>query len=128
MEEFSLGVSTSCLSYAVLRTYQLKGLRNGNWYRLRILEKAFYRACMIYFKVGQSIKSRRLASLLNEIIAKLKSTVKIKVLQGAIREIRRIIPIYLKVNVFEWAPMLVDWLREESFLMWLGIVRSYAHV
>jgi len=53
---------------------------------------------------------------------------KVKVLQGALREIRRIIPIYLKVNVFEWAPMLVDWLREESFLMWLGIVRSYAHV
>ena len=83
---------------------------------------------MTYYKVGQSIKSQRLVSLLNEIIAKLKSTMKVKVLQGALREIRRIIPIYLKVNVFEWAPMLVDWLREESFLMWLGIVRSYAHV
>ena len=123
-----MGISMSCLSYAVLRMYQLKGLRNGNWHRLCILEKAFYRACMTYYKVGQSIKSQRLVSLLNEIIAKLKSTMKVKVLQGALREIRRIIPIYLKVNVFEWAPMLVDWLREESFLMWLGIVRSYAHV
>jgi len=83
---------------------------------------------MIYFKVGQYIRSQRLVGFLNEIIAKLRSTMKIKVLQEAIREVRRIIPIYLKVNVFTWAPMLIYWLREESFLMWLGIVRSNAHV
>jgi len=123
-----LGIPTPRLSYAVLRMYQLKGLRNGNWYRLCILEKAFYKACMIYVKMGRSIKSQRVINLLNEIIMKLKSTMKIKILQWAMREVRRIIPIYLKVNVFRWAPMLINWLREESFLMWLGIVRSDIHV
>ena len=46
---------TKDLTYNKLFTNFKKGLRNGNWRKLRFLDKALYRAAMGYAKRGRSI-------------------------------------------------------------------------
>ena len=108
------------ISYEALRAYQLKGFRNGNWRRLDGIKRVFYRACVAYASVRRVIRNPRLVSLLRDIIEELKSTVRVRALKEAVREVERVVPIYLKAGVFRWAPQLVRWLRDESYLAWLG--------
>ena len=46
---------TKDLTYKELFTNFKKGLRNGNWRKLRFLDKALYRAAMGYARYGRSI-------------------------------------------------------------------------
>jgi len=108
------------VSYEALRAYQLRGFRNGNWRRLGRMKRIFYRACIAYARIKRVIRNPRVVSLLRDIILELKSTVKVRALNEAIREVDRVIPIYLKAGVFRWAARLIEWLRDESYLIWLG--------
>jgi len=45
----------SMLNYEELFANFKKGMRNGNWKRLRFVDKALYRAAMWYVKHGGSI-------------------------------------------------------------------------
>ncbi|RJS73559.1 hypothetical protein CW713_09390 [Methanophagales archaeon] len=46
---------TKGITYKELFTNFKKGLRNGNWRKLRFLDKALFRAAMGYAKRGRSI-------------------------------------------------------------------------
>ena len=108
------------IPYRALRAYQLKGFRNGNWRRLDRMKRVFYRACVVYASVKRVIKNPGLVSLLRDIIKELMSTIRVRALKEAVREVERVVPIYLKAGVFRWATQLVKWLRDESYLTWLG--------
>jgi len=51
---------TKDLTYKELFTNFKKGLRNGNWRKLRFLDKALYRAAMGYARYGISIANGKL--------------------------------------------------------------------
>ena len=51
---------TKAIIYNELFTNFKKGLRNGNWRKLRFLDKALFRAAMGYAKHGGSIVNRML--------------------------------------------------------------------
>jgi len=51
---------TKAITYKELFTNFKKGLRTGNWRKLRFLDKALYRAAMGYAKRGGSIVNRKL--------------------------------------------------------------------
>ena len=64
----------TAFSYADLQRYWRKGLRNGNWRKLRFLDKALYRAAMGYARYGRSIANRMLVEKLLGLIERLKET------------------------------------------------------
>jgi len=49
-------------------------LRNGNWRKLRFLDKALFRAVMWYAKRGRSIVNGKLLEKLLGLVARLKET------------------------------------------------------
>ena len=51
---------TKVITYEELITSLKKGLRNGNWRKLRFLDKALFRAAMGYAKRGVSIVNEML--------------------------------------------------------------------
>ena len=51
---------TKAITYAGLNATFRKGLRNGNWRKLRFIDKALYRAAMWYAKRGGSIVNGKL--------------------------------------------------------------------
>jgi hypothetical protein len=50
-----ISMQEQSISYKELFTSFKKGLRNGNWRKLRFLDKALFRAAMWYAKRGRSI-------------------------------------------------------------------------
>ncbi len=113
----------SGLSYGVLRAFQLRGLRNGNWRLLDGLQRGFYRACMVYARLRRCVVNPKLISLLRDLIGKLGSTVRVRALKAARMEVERALPIYVGAGVFGWAPRLRGWLRDKAYLLWLGFSR-----
>ena len=65
---------TKVITYKELFTNFKKGLRNGNWRKLRFLDQALYRTAMGYAKRGVSIVDETLVEKLLGLVARLKET------------------------------------------------------
>jgi transposase len=106
------------LTYNELLSNFRKGLRNGNWRKLRRLEKALFQASLWY--------SRRQGTIINElVVSKLSVLVeKLKVTKGA-RIFKRgyekaAVLLSKGESVFAWAPSFREWLKDPDYVFWLG--------
>ena len=116
---------TKAITYADLNATFRKGLRNGNWRKLRFLDKALYRAAMGYAKRGRSIINGLLVEKLLGLAARLKETRGMRIFK---RGFERAAGMLEKgeenfEGVFVWAPRLKDWLKDPDYIFWLGAVR-----
>ena len=111
------------LSYEDLFTNFKKGVRNGNWKRLRFVDKALYRAAMWYVKHGGSIVSEMLAENLSALVERLKETKGMRIFRRGFRKAIEILDKGEEKEIFVWAPRLKDWLKEPDYIFWLGTVR-----
>jgi len=73
---------TKGITYKELIASFKKGLRNGNWRKLRFLDKALYRAAMGYARNGRSIMNGKLVEKLLELVAGLKETKGMRIFKG----------------------------------------------
>ena len=111
------------LSYEELFTDFKKGMRNGNWKRLRFLDKAIYRAAMWYVKHGGSIVGKMLVEKLSALVERLKETKGMRIFRRGFRKAIEILDKGEEKEIFVWAPRLRDWLRDRDYIFWLGTVR-----
>ncbi len=109
------------LTYTELLANFRKGIKNGNWRKLRRLEKVLFQASMWY--------SRRQGTIINElVVSKLTMLVeKLKVTKGARifkRGSKKAAALLSKGKiVFALAPSLKEWLKDECYVFWFGMVR-----
>ena len=118
---------TKDLTYKELFTNFKKGLRNGNWRKLRFLDKALYRAAMGYARYGRSIANGKLVEKLVGFIEKLKETKGMRIFKFR-RGFEKAVEMLEKgeenfKGVFAWAPSLKRWLKDPDYVFWLGTVR-----
>ena len=73
---------TKGITYKELIASFKKGLRNGNWRKLRFLDKALYRAAMGYARNGRSMMNGKLVEKLLELVAGLKETKGMRIFKG----------------------------------------------
>jgi hypothetical protein len=114
---------TTAFSYADLRRYWHKGLRNGNWRRLRFMDKALFRAAMGYAKHCGGIVNKMLVEKLLELVEKLKETKGMIIFRRGFKRAIEMLEKNEEKGVFVWAPRLKDWLRDPDYIFWLGTVR-----
>ena len=101
----------------LLRDFR-KGLRNGNWRKLRRLEKALYMASLWYSRVQGAIINEMLVGMLSELVDKLKATPDARVFK---RGYEKAVELLNKgEEIFAWAPSLREWLKEPDYVFWLG--------
>ena len=118
---------TKAITYEGLHTSLRKGIRNGNWRKLRFLDKALYRAAIGYAKYGRSIVNRMLVEKLLGLIERLKETKGMRIFK---RGFKKAVEMLEKgeenfEGVFAWAPRLKDWLRDPDYIFWLGTNISF---
>ena len=113
----------SGLSYSTLKAGLFKGMRNRNWFLLDGVQRGFYRACMAYARLRKAIRNPKMIGFLNDLLERLRSTPRLGAVRAALEEVERAVPIYIKSGVFVWAPQLIGWLRDESYLTWLGFTK-----
>jgi len=97
------------------------GLRNGRWRRLRVVEKAFYRASMWYAKAGGRIVNEKVVGMLLEIFEKLRASFGARANQAGLQRAEELASTYSAREVFSWCPRLRVWLKEQGYILYLGV-------
>jgi len=101
----------------LLRAFR-KGLRNGNWRKLRRMEKALCMASMWYLRVRGAILNEMVVGKLSVLMEKLKATSGARVFK---RGFEKAVELLSKgESIFAWAPRLKEWLKDPDYVFWLG--------
>jgi hypothetical protein len=98
-----------------------RGLRSGNWFRLRLSERAVFRCALWLTRARGSVRNRVLAEQVLAIANKLLRTFASKVAEAGRRRAAWILNSYGPRGVFGWVPELKGWLEESSYILYLGI-------
>ena len=106
------------LTYEKLLTSFRKGLRNGNWRKLRRVEKALFMAALWYSRVQGKIVNEMVVGKLSALMEILKETKGARVFK---RGYEKAVALLNKgESVFAWAPSLREWLKDPDYVFWLG--------
>jgi len=115
-------VLASAVGYEAMHRLQLQGFRNGCWRRLSGVERAFFRASMWYMRVRGKIVSARVVGLLYGILERLKSSVGLRLYGAGELRVRELSSAFVGNAVFSWCPRLEAWLREDRYILYLGVL------
>ena len=115
-------VLASTVGYEGMRRLQLQGFRNGCWRRLSGVERAFFRASMWYARVRGRIVSARVVGLLCGILERLRRSVGSRLYGAGELRVRELSLAFAGKNVFGWCPRLEGWLREDRYILYLGVL------
>jgi len=105
--------------------FHLRGIRNGNWRSLNLLEKGLYACALRLARRRGGIVNAKLLVSLKSIIWKLLATVKRRILQVGEAKARRLSQTYEREGVFRWAPEAEAWLREPKAILYLGVTELF---
>jgi len=119
----SVGVMSAGAMYAltvdVLFAVFRRGLRNGNWKKLKASERALFNAALFYLRRGGRIVSVSVLEKLRFLIAKLNETIRMRIFR---KGFERAIEILNTCENFAWSPYLKKWLKEPDYIFWLGTI------
>ncbi|MBO3839669.1 MAG: hypothetical protein QXN75_02070 [Thermoproteota archaeon] len=115
--------------YKDLAKVRFKAFRNGNWRRLKVVEKAFFNASLCLAKLRGKIINPSLIKAVKTIVLKLLQVPANMIMQLAKKRASLLYRLYENNGVFKWAPHIKKWLKEPQYLFWLGVsqvnLRSY---
>ena len=95
-----------------------RGLRNGNWRKLKERERALYKAALFYLRRGGKIVSESVLEKLRFLMEKLNETRGMRIFR---RGFERAIGILRACENAFMAP-LKKWLKDPDYIFWLGTV------
>lgn len=113
------------ITYNELLTYWKKGMRNKNWRKLDIVEKAFYRASLSYTKIQSKIVNTKIVEQLSALVDKLLETPVARVFKRGFDRATEMLKKYEESGVFNWAPQLRNWLKDPDYMLWLGTFSAW---
>jgi hypothetical protein len=108
-------------TFSDLVQYQRKGFRNGNWRRLSLLDKAYFRVSICYAKARGKIVNSRVVDNLKSIMEKLTLTFYKKVFIGGLEKSQQLLLKFEEKGVFNWALEFKGWLKDPKYIFWLGL-------
>ena len=110
-------VAMYALTVDVLFAAFRKGLRNGNWRKLKDKERAFFKVALCYLRRGGRIVSVSVLEKLRLLIEKLNETRGMKIFRKGFEKAIEILNAY---ENFAWYPFLKKCLKEPDYIFWLG--------
>jgi len=114
----SLVAKASAITGDVLFAIYRRGLRNGNWKKLKEQERALFKAALFYLRRGGRIVSALVLEKLRSLIDKLNETEGMRIFR---RGFERAIGILRECENAFMAP-LKKWLKDPDYIFWLGTV------
>lgn len=110
------------IGYEELRLYWVRGLRNGNLSKLSRIQRSYYKLCLMFARKVGRIVSTYVVSQLRAIINVLVESPKFKALLKGLERAEELKAHFKHSGVFRWAPQVLEWLRDERFIIWLGFM------
>lgn len=121
------GGRSRLISYRELVGCWRRGLNNGNWHRLSLMDRIFYRATVFFARTRGRIVNNTIISHLRGIVEKLRNKVSSTILKAGLERAREILFKFTKNGVLKWAPQLKTWLADPKYLFWLGLNSQPPH-
>ena len=110
----------SGLTYRSLLVAWRKGMRNGNWSRLCVPERALMRCALWVARVKGSICNMRLMVQALSVVLRLIQNRRGRIVDAGNRRAQAILERYR--NVFSWVPQLREWLCVPRYVAYLGLL------
>jgi len=110
--------TVSAITGDMLSAIYRRGLRNGNWKKLKASERAFFKAALFYLRRGGRIASALVLEKLHFLIDKLNETIGMRIFR---RGFERAVGILRACENAFMAP-LKKWLKDPDYIFWLGTV------
>lgn len=98
-----------------------RGLRNGNWRRLSLVDRGLFRCAMWVARVRGGIANWKLLAKVLSVFLKLLESHSTRIwIEGKVRaeELKRR---FEDRRLFDWAPRAKGWLTEKCFVFYLGL-------
>ena len=109
------------LTYRSLLSVWRKGMRNGNWSRLPVAEKALVRCALWVARIRGSIRNMRLMVQVLSVLLRLVRNRRTRIVNAGNRRAQAMLEAYRK-GVFNWVPQLREWLYDPRYVVYLGLL------
>ena len=119
-----LKVDGDRLTYRCLVSVFRKGLRNGNWFRIELSERALVRCALWVARIRGSICSMRLMVQVLAVLLRLVRSCRSRIMDAGSRRARAMLQEYDRNmnSVFGWVPRLREWLHDPGYVRYLGVL------
>jgi len=122
-EAYSDRFRSSDYSYDELVKIWNVAKRNERLHRLRRKGRALLKGVIAFLRGGGRIVSSTLIEALEVIIRELRVTTRRRILRfGEVKAVEMDTQ-YAKRGIFKWVPQLKAWLRDQTYMFWLGTLQ-----
>lgn len=113
------------LDYSGLLAVRRRGLRNGNWRRLPLVDRGLFRCALWVAKVHGGIESLRLLVRVLGVVLKLLESRSMRIWMAGRARAEELKRRFEDRRLFDWAPQVRAWLEERRFVFYLGVSELY---
>jgi hypothetical protein len=112
------------LTYRTLVNLWRKGLRNGNWSRLELTDRALVRCALWVARIRGSISNMRLMVQVLSVVLRLLQGCRSRILDAGNRRVRAMLQEYAKSRngISSWVPQLKEWFLDPRYVWYLGVL------
>lgn len=104
-----------------LRYAKGRGLRNGNWRRLSLVDRGLFRCALWIAKTRGQIASFRLMVTVARIMLRLLETQRTRILKAGRARADQLRLRFDETGLFQWAPKVRGWLLDQRYVFYLGL-------
>lgn len=108
-------------SYGDFLRIRLKALRNGGWRRLDGFEKALFNASMQLARIRGRIVNPSLVEAVKNVVLKIVQPPLVIITRLSREQAGKLLQLYKRKGVFQWAPVVKNWFKDPGYLLWLGV-------
>jgi len=109
------------LDYSGLLAVRRRGLRNGNWRRLSLVDRGLFRCALWVTRVRGDIASLKLLVRVLGVALKLLESCSMRIWMAGKARAEVLKRRFEDRHLFDWAPQVRDWLVDRGFVFHLGL-------
>jgi len=104
------------ISYAELLSLWRKGLRNGAFRRLPVIQRALVRAALCYSKIKGRIINPKLVGMIKGIADRIGKSLRQRIFEHGLERAF----IMLSGKCYRIFPAIRKWINDDGYILWLG--------
>ena len=121
MSSNALANETRALSAGFLRQVRTRSMRNGNWWRLSLAQRALYRSAITLAALRGRIVGRRLIEAVEGLISRLSETPAVRIMRLGCLRAEQMMQRFTEKGLIVWSTMLKGNLSNPDYIFCLGL-------
>jgi len=109
------------VDFSWLSSVRQRGLRNGNWRRLPLVDRGLFKCALWVTKVRGHIESLKLLVRVLGVVLRLLHTPRMRIWRAGRARAEELMRRFQDRGLFQWAPQVRGWLMERSYVFCLGL-------